>query len=1269
MASSGTATPPVEFELPQIVGLNMLESPKKSLESLSPRLVIHQLVLHNFKSYAGRQIIGPFHESFSAVVGPNGSGKSNVIDSLLFVFGFRASKMRQSKLSELIHNSETFPDLQFCQVDIHFKRVIDSEIYNDELHQLTNITQDIPNSELIVSRKATRNNQSIYYINNKLSNYTEVTTMMKEEGIDLDHKRFLILQGEVEMISQMKPKAEGENDDGLLEYLEDIIGTSKYKLTIEELSSKIEQIQEEILLKNDEFKLLASGMLQYEKEKDKSLLFLEKEKIISDLEQTFHFNTIKKFQLEKSENELKLDLLNKEIGNDKKIIDKLSNNLNNFLIEKESLVKNFKKIDENYQEIKIKQRKAQKSKFHKKKNDSIKKEIEIKGKDYKSQSNELINIKNDLSTFDLEIDQINNKLESENELLNQIKSNLSEQTKEYTDKISKVQKKLEPWNSKFSVKDHEFKLKQSEISMKQQELNILNEDELNAKNDYQTKKEIINVNKVKIEKISQKFKELTGGISQRKNVFIEAEENMIQLEQKLNKARDQYNYAQKRLSNTETQNKVLNALQNLQKTGRIKGFYGRLGDLGTIPDEYDVAISTGGGPLDDFVVEKVEAAQICIEYLRNHNLGRGRFIVLEKLKKFDLSKKSTPMNIPRLFDLIDPQDSKFAPAFYNSMYDTLVAANIDQATKAAYGTQKRWRVITLDGKLVDTSGAMSGGGNRVNKGAMKLKSQKISNNEFSETQINELYNIFSNLENEYKQKEQQFLSMKNAMKSLEEQLPLQEEEMRHLKFDNDNILEELKVLQERIKEFDNNKIKREEIIKNLNNGKLILDNIEKDKSDILENSKALQDEISTLQKKIMDIGGIELKKQTSIVNDLKSLIQNKNQMKEKNELRMVKLESNLKKLESLLEKQQIELSKTETDKVALEEKFKEMENLSQKLEKELQEEEEKKIEIENKLHSIEESIDEEKIKLDEKNESIGQLVKSIEKLNHNIIKANELIDHSNKLLNKLIFRDVTEIITWIDKNDEKLEKYLQKNIVFNEEINEKELKALDLKDEGEEIESLKKELSQMDVNLSNLPEYGEKKKNYDLKELELNKIKEDHDLAKDELKKLNDGRFEEFQIGFNKISETLKEMYYMITNGGVAELEYFDVHDPFQEGIIFSVMPPKKSWRNISNLSGGEKTLASLALVFALHQYKPTPLYVMDEIDAALDFKNVSIIANYIQSRTKNAQFIVISLRNNMFELAKYLVGIYKVNNMTRSVTLVNEDLVELAKKNQKSIS
>jgi ABC-type multidrug transport system ATPase subunit len=138
--------------------------------------------------------------------------------------------------------------------------------------------------------------------------------------------------------------------------------------------------------------------------------------------------------------------------------------------------------------------------------------------------------------------------------------------------------------------------------------------------------------------------------------------------------------------------------------------------------------------------------------------------------------------------------------------------------------------------------------------------------------------------------------------------------------------------------------------------------------------------------------------------------------------------------------------------------------------------------------------------------------------------------------------------------------------------------------------------------------------------------------------------------GFNIINSKLIEMYRLLTKGGDAELELADSLDPFNEGITFTVRPNRKCWKSMGNLSGGEKTLSSLSLIFALHHYKPSPLYVMDEIDAALDFRNVSVIAEYIKERTKDSQFMIISLRNQMFELANELIGIYKTFDITKVV-------------------
>jgi structural maintenance of chromosome 4 len=165
-------------------------------------------------------------------VGPNGSGKSNVIDALLFVFGYRASKIRQGKLSELIHHSENHKDLEACRVSVYFSDILNVNHTYEVIH----------GSELIVTRTAYRNNKSQYFIDHKISSFTEVTQLLKSKGIDLDNQRFLILQGEVESIAQMKPKAQTPYEDGLLEYLEDIIGTVHYKQPIEESLQTLEEL-------------------------------------------------------------------------------------------------------------------------------------------------------------------------------------------------------------------------------------------------------------------------------------------------------------------------------------------------------------------------------------------------------------------------------------------------------------------------------------------------------------------------------------------------------------------------------------------------------------------------------------------------------------------------------------------------------------------------------------------------------------------------------------------------------------------------------------------------------------------------------------------------------------------------------------------------------------------------------------------------------------------------------------------------------------------
>jgi structural maintenance of chromosome 4 len=195
--------------------------------------------LENFKSYAGIKEIGPFHKCFSAVVGPNGSGKSNVIDAMLFVFGKRAKKLRLNKVSELIHKSDAVKDDPplYARVSVHFHEIIDTGD-GDEDYRV------VPNTETVVTRVAKKDNSSTYKLNGRNSSFKEIGAYLSSKGIDLDNNRFLILQGEVEMISMMQPKGKTENDEGLLEYLEDIIGSSKFVEATNQAAEKVDALTE-----------------------------------------------------------------------------------------------------------------------------------------------------------------------------------------------------------------------------------------------------------------------------------------------------------------------------------------------------------------------------------------------------------------------------------------------------------------------------------------------------------------------------------------------------------------------------------------------------------------------------------------------------------------------------------------------------------------------------------------------------------------------------------------------------------------------------------------------------------------------------------------------------------------------------------------------------------------------------------------------------------------------------------------------------------------
>jgi len=1213
-----------------------------TLDNNGPRLIITHIENEFFKSYAGKQVLGPFHKSFTSIVGPNGSGKSNVIDSMLFVFGYKASKIRSKKLSVLIHNSNTHPNVQSCRVAVHFQEIIDK---GDDFEL-------VPNTQFCVARTAMKDNSSFYQLNGKRVQYKEVAKTLREKGIDLDHNRFLILQGEVESISLMKPKALTEHDTGMLEFLEDIIGTSRFKTPIELLSKKVEELNELRVEKLNRVKLV-------EKEKDElegpmkealGYLRLENEKVekthkqrsryIFDAEGNIAKATEKKVEIEESVSELTEKM--KEIEDRRK--------------EKETEIKGKGECFEKVQA-----------------------EIEKLGETFRDFEKEDTTLREDLKNTNVKRKKLKQSAEAERSKQEKLIATPEENGKKIDECIElreKLEKKVEEEEANYetamaSLKSdtqvfqdekakHESKLVDlkkyvneaaSELDLATNEHEVYVSAELKEKNRLEDLNTRIQNTKESVKEKIANLKEFDQTLPAKENELIDAASELEKVTTSAEKAKERlqtlrYDYDEKKSAQnaSKSHGQVHDALMQQKNNGNIPGIIGRLGDLGGIDKKYDCAVSTAGSSaLDTILVEDSETGKKCIEFLRSNSVGRGNFLALDKTKnKYErfMQPIETPMGVPRLFDLITVAHERYRSAFYHYLRDTLVADNMNQATKVAYGA-KRFRVVTLSGELIETSGTMSGGGRSKMTGKMGQQVQVVEKVNPKE---------FERMERSIQELDDETKTCYQRKQELEDLLYRGKRDVQEMKRQQGKLRVEVNPLKEQVVMMEKQVSDQEKRVKDAAPDKAIVEQMKSrmavaqeafDEADA--NAKVVEKEVKSCDARIKEITGGKIKSVQKKLDDSKKQLDKVKAEITRLEVEIKTATRNLKKCTERVESLDAEIKECENNMRGMTERRTVIETEGTKVieETNLKQDESKRLSEEiSKLKKEADEISKEENSLKSSRIEVDQQLQKWE----DAIKDNtKKVSFWKREMKKLEFQEIPgeEIPPLID-------------------LSHDEIMAINMEELNYELNLIDEKLAASKPNMAAIAEFKKKEEVYLERVSELDRMT----AARDEQRKHHDDlrkqRLNDFMEGFTIITGKLKEMYQMITLGGDAELELVDSLDPFAEGIVFSVRPPKKSWKNISNLSGGEKTLSSLALVFALHYYKPTPLYVMDEIDAALDFKNVSIVANYIKERTRNAQFIIISLRSNMFELADRLVGIYKTFNCTKSVT-INPHLLEIA--------
>ncbi|KVI02569.1 RecF/RecN/SMC [Cynara cardunculus var. scolymus] len=1218
-----------------------------------PRLFIKEMVMKNFKSYAGEQRVGPFHKVRFFLLkafyfGPNGSGKSNVIDAMLFVFGKRAKQMRLNKVSELIHNSTNHQNLNSARVSVHFQEIIDLD---DGTYEV------VPGSDFIIAREAFRDNSSKYYINGRDSKFTEVTKKLKGKGVDLDNNRFLILQ--VWEFMQDKLESLNEKRSGVVQMVK--------------LADKERESLESVKNEAEDYMLKELSLLKWQ---EKAVKFASEE------------NDTKMEEIQKTRSSLQENLTaeREKIQESKKALKELETLHNKYMKRQEFSYKlgvyvllNFclhclkeldtglKRCKDEFKEFERQDVKHREDLKHvkqkiKKMDEKVEKDS-TKITDITRQSEESANL---IPKLEEEIPKLQKKLLDEDKILEEITESSKVETEAFRTEVAKVRTELKPWEKELI--EHHGKLEVASTEKK-----LLTEKHEAGCAAYVDAQEQLNDLQKRIETKTSSIKDMQSKLEKNKLELSKArkveqeclkeQETLMPLEQA---ARQKVTELKSVMETERNHGSVLRAILQAKASNAIEGIYGRMGDLGAIDGKYDVAISTACPGLDYIVVETTAAAQACVDMLRKNSLGVATFMILEKQADHMSRMKekvSTPEGVPRLFDLIKVQDERMKLAFFAAMGNTVVAKDIDQATRIAYGVNKEFRrVVTLDGALFEKSGTMSGGGNKPRGGKMgtSIRATSVSGEAVAEAE-NELAQIadrLSNLRQQISEVVRHYKDLEKTATHIEMELAKSQKEVKieSLNSQHEYLGKQLDSLKAAAKPSKAEVSRLKELAK-------VISEEENEIKRLTLGSKQLKEKVLELQSKIENAGGERLKSQKAKVNKIQNDIDKNSTEMNRHKVQIETGKKLLKKLTDGIDESKNEKERLVAQKEKLLNTFKEIEQ--------------KAFKVQDDYKKTEELINQHKDVLGKAKSDYEKLKKSVDELRASEVDADYKLQDMMKMFKELEMKakgyrkKLEDLNNALSKHMEQIKKDLVDPEKLQATLGDESFsKGCDLKRALETVALLEAQMKEMNPNLDSISDYRKKVSVYNERVEELNLVTNERDETKRQYDEWRKKRqvylfpLDEFMAGFNTISMKLKEMYQMITLGGDAELELVDSLDPFSEGVVFSVRPPKKSWKNIANLSGGEKvspqqcyllpffTLSSLALVFALHHYKPTPLYVMDEIDAALDFKNVSIVGHYVKDRTKDAQFIIISLRNNMFELADRLVGIYKTDNCTKSITI-----------------
>ena len=1139
--------------------------------------------IQGFKSFKDKIKLN-FDNPITAIVGPNGSGKSNISDAILWVLGEQSAKnLRGNKMQDVIFaGTQKEKAVNFAQVSITFE--------ND-------LWKDIDYQEITVTRRVFRTGESEYYINKNQVRLKDVKELFLNTGIGKEGYS-VIGQGKIDEI--LSSKSEDRR-----ELFEEASGISKQKYIKEQSVKKLEQTNENLLRIEDILVSQIDRLKYLEKESSKAKKGMVLEEQLKEMEIQKAILDIEKLSITLS------DVIDKKEINDQSLIE-IKSKLVEYENKRNELLENINKIDI---DVELKISSLNDIKSQKIKNES---DIQLNDERLKNSKSELERLTEENENSSLEvknlitkIDNVRKTIEDSEKKIEEINSNLETYNiddfeNELNIKKQLSEKKSEDLNRLQSIYTQHIIEKSSRDAIEKERLKEISEirkhkEESELKLN-RLEEELRNYETI-ISDFDKSLRDLNNDKEQIYSIINEKEEYLLNLRDKLSSLKEEsitnknkYLFLKNTIDNHEGYNfTVQNFFKKLNNKLHEK-VIGTLGDLISVDKKYEKSVDAiMSSAFQNIIVRNENDGKELINFLKINKIGRLTFLPLNKIKPRNLNYVNDNLVLGHLNQFIK-SDEKYRDIIDYFAQKTLVTENMDDAISVS-SRYKNFRIVTLDGDIINSWGSMVGGYKKTSN--YSILSTKNS--------LNTAKSIYENCVNEY-----------NTLK---------------------------KSYDENIDIIDKNKCDLE----------IIVDKIGKLRNEIDDSNSNIKDkqfEIKYLKSNINDFN-LKLDTNTSQteVDDLQET-DLKNQINE--------LECDLKTINVEIEKLQEKYNSDKMNMISLKSEYS-----SNKRDLNI---------FNNQLNDaiirkdyLEDNIKSNSIKIDEINKNISQYTINRNDIESKTVDYDDVISKLNSeiLDMKSSLNDFKASLSSIEQSIYDSNASVQKTEINNNSLIEKALNTteklnnikidinelydinIDTIDSNPDIKISQKEINKITNDLRNIgsfsvdsiQEYESVKREFDFMTKNKNDLIESREDIMSAINKLNREMKEVFTKKFEEINTKFVAIFKQLFNGGYASLKLTE-DDVLNSGIEITAQPPGKKLQSLNLLSGGERSLTAVALLFAIFETRPSSFCILDEIDAALDEINIKRYKEYLIKFKEKTQFIIITHRKSTMEIANILYGI-----------------------------